>query len=97
MKGWLLFLIVVITVIFTIVLWNAYNNQSYQRLRKARAAWKGSSQEFRDKVKAGTKKDIGEIRNDIGSLWDQLGDLFDGDEEYDSDEGGYDGDYGGYM
>jgi len=73
---WWVYLILAIIVIFTIMLWNANNSKSYQRLRKARAAWADADQEFKDKVKDKAKQDIRELRGDIGSLWDQIGDVF---------------------
>ncbi len=82
---WLVYLVLAITVIFTIILWNVNNSIHYRRLKKIKAAWDSSDQDFKDKVKA-RAKDIRRARTDIGSLWDQIGDLFD-DEDY----GGYGG------
>ena len=94
MNGWTL-LLVAIVIIVTMMIWNANNNKSYQRLRKARAMWKGSNPEFRANAKARAKQDLQHLRGDIGSLWDQVTDVF--DEDYDHEEGGYDGEQGGYM
>ena len=93
---WWIYLILALTIFFTIVLWNTYNSQTYQRIRKAKSIWDNSSQDFRDRVKAGVEKDLN-ARKDIKHVWDQITNVFDGNDGYDSDEGGYDGDYGGYM
>ena len=95
--NWWIYLILALTIVFTIVLWNTYNSQTYQRLRKAKSIWDGSSLEFRDRVKAGVKNDLKAVRGDAKYVWGQITDILDGNDGYDSDEGGYDGDYGGYM
>ena len=94
---WWLYLILALTVVFTIVLWNTYNSQTYQRLRKAKNIWDDSSPKFKARVKAGVKNDFNYARKGTKHVWDQITDVFDGNDGYDSDEGGYDGDYGGYM
>lgn len=96
MNGWTLLLIAFV-IIATVMIWNSINSKSYQRLRKARAMWKGSNPEFRAKAKARAKQDLQDLRGEIGDIWDQVTDVFDGDEDYDHDEGGYDGEQGGYM
>jgi hypothetical protein len=68
---WWVYLLLAITVFFTIILWNANNSKSYQRLRKARAVWTDANQEFKDKVNTQA------LRVELDSLRSQIANIFD--------------------
>jgi len=81
MKPWI-YLILALTIIFTIMVWNANNSTTYKRLRKAKARWDATSPEFRANAKAQAKQDLQDLRGDIGDLWGQITDVFDNEDKY---------------
>ena len=72
MNNLILFFVLALVVISAVVVWNAYNNTPYQRLRaqarRAKARWDSSSPEYKTRIKS----DIHGIRGDIKGLWNDV-------------------------